>query len=65
MGVNAPLLWTLFNVFLIILIFYCLFAAYKKFIEKAECEKEISNKLDEIIQLNKEIINHLSSKKPS
>jgi preprotein translocase subunit SecG len=60
------LLWTLFNIFLIILLVYILFNTYRKHVNRAalqsQHEEAIINKLDELVELNKRIIDHLSSK---
>ena len=66
MEFNATLFWQLFNLFAVILLVYILCKAYRKSVKKAELqyqrEEAIINKLDELIRLNKNIIDHLSPK---
>lgn len=55
----SPLLWSIFNLFLIVVIICFLYFAYKKFVNKENLQyqyyKEINAKLDELIRLNKNV----------
>jgi positive regulator of sigma E activity len=59
-------LWILFNLFLIVVIAYIVINTYKTYIKKASLQTQhnemLIRKLDELIELNKTIIDHFTSK---
>ncbi|HAF17280.1 MAG: DUF4083 family protein [Thermacetogeniaceae bacterium] len=63
----GPLIWSLFNIFLLVVIVGVFYYIYRKIEQKEklkyQCYKEISDKLDELIQLNKKTIDYFQSKK--
>lgn len=64
--VFPKVLWILFNLFLIVVIAYIVINTYKTYIKKARLQTQhnemLIRKLDELIELNKTIIDHFTSK---
>lgn len=59
-------LWTLFNISLVVIIAYIVINAYRTYVKKAALQARhnelLIKKLDELIALNKTIVDHLSAK---